>query len=310
MTPFIMTPSAIAIFPVGVPPIQLDSSHLNFAAVQTALKAGNIDEAIELASVTAFVQKVSGGLVEVSANGVTYKGAPLSNYLTTVMTRFFTEGLPVQHFVNFLVNLMDNPSRTAIQELYLFLEGANLPITEDGCFLAYKAVRHDFRDKYSGKCDNSPGQVLDMPRREVDDNRDRTCSYGYHAAAYDYAKNFLGSGGDRMVVVKINPRDVVSVPSDYQNQKLRMCHYEVMYEIPGAFDTLSGRLHSSQVSGAKDNEPELQWWEQYSDDVTDPDVVAEQEAQDAEEARIRNAVESVLDDAFDELTDRIVDRLV
>lgn len=304
MLPFIATPTHIALFPAGQPPLQIDSTHLNFRAVTEALQAHDFDKAIELASVTTFVKTVSNGLVEVSEHGVTYKGQLLSSYLATVMTRFFVEGLPIEHFTKFLVNLMDNPSRTAIQELYLFLEGANLPITDDGCFLAYKAVRADFRDKHSGRFDNSPGQVHDMPRREVDDNRDRTCSYGFHAAAYEYAKNFLGSNGDRMVAVKINPRDVVAVPSDYKNQKLRTCHYEVMYEIPGAFDTLSGNVHTSQVSGTKDNEPELAWWEVYNE-VAD----AADDAQAEEEARIQAAVEAVLDDKFSEIVEQIVDRL-
>lgn len=307
MLPFIMTPSTIALFPAGKPPIQLDNSHINFNAVREALKDGDYAKAIELASVATFVNRVSGGLVEVSEVGVTYKGQLLSNHLSTVMTRFFMEGLPVQHFVNFLVNLMNNPSHTAIQELYLFLEGANLPITEDGCFLAYKAVRHNFTDKHSGKHDNSPGAILEMPRNEVDDVRDHLCSYGYHAAAYEYAKNFLGSGGDRMVVVKINPRDVVSVPSDHKNQKLRTCRYEVMEEIPGAFDTLSGKLHTSQVSPAQDNEPELQWWEQYEDEgeynYGDTDDTSR------EEDRIQAAVESVFDEAFSDITVCIVGRL-
>jgi len=88
---------------------------------------------------------------------------------------------------------MSNPSMTSRNELFLFLEAANLPITEDGCFLAYKAVTSDFKDKHSRKFDNSPGVTLEMPRRDVDDNREQTCSYGFHAAAYEYAKGFITS---------------------------------------------------------------------------------------------------------------------
>jgi len=312
MLPFILKSNGIVLFPAGAPPIQLDPTHINFGAVRDALKAQDFDAALELASVTTFVNTLSKGLVEVSEHGVSYKGTLLSGHLAQTMTRFFTEGLPVDHFVSFLINLMSNPSRTAIQELYLFLESADLPITEDGCFLAYKAVRHDFKDKHSGKFDNSPGQVLDMPRNEVDDVRDRTCSYGYHAAAYEYAKDFLGGGGDRMVTVKINPRDVVSVPSDYKNQKLRTCRYEVMEEIPGAFDTLTGRLHSSQVTPQQSGDAELNWWEadeyneaDYREDLAD----SEREANEYEADRIRAVVEEALDVAFQDATDIILRRL-
>jgi hypothetical protein len=38
-------------------------------------------------------------------------------------------------------------------------------------------------------------------------------------------------GGDRTVIVKINPADVVSIPSDYNDAKGRACRYEVVGEV-------------------------------------------------------------------------------
>lgn len=241
MIPYILKTTSISMFPSGREPITIHADHMNFGAVREALIEGRFDDALDAASVAAFVNKMTAGAVTVDDNGVTFNGLPINNYLSNKMLQFFNEGLPIQHYCRFLENLMANPSMTSREELYLFLEAANLPITDDGCFLAYKAVRNDFMDKHSGKFLNAPGCVLEMPRREVDDNRDRTCSYGFHAAAYDYARNFLSSNGDRMVVVKINPADVVSVPSDYNNQKLRTCKYVVVEEIPGAIDTLTGK---------------------------------------------------------------------
>jgi hypothetical protein len=46
--------------------------------------------------------------------------------------------------------------------------------------------------------------------------------------SHEYANSFKGSG--RMLVVKINPKDVVSVPGDCSHQKLRTCRYEVIAE--------------------------------------------------------------------------------
>ena len=205
---------------------------MNFMPVAEAIKEGRFDDAVELASVESFLNKISSGNVTVTDGEVLYKGQPLNGYLASKLVQFFREGLPVEHYCAFLSNLMDNPSMVSRKELYLFLGSANLPVTEDGCFLAYKAVRHDFKDKHSGRFDNSPGVTHEMERHEVDDDRNQTCSYGFHAAAYQYARDFLGGGGDKMVAVKINPKDVVSVPSDYNNQKLRCCKYTVMFEIP------------------------------------------------------------------------------
>jgi hypothetical protein len=38
-------------------------------------------------------------------------------------------------------------------------------------------------------------------------------------------------GGARTVIVKINPADVVSIPTDYDNSKGRACRYEVIGEV-------------------------------------------------------------------------------
>jgi hypothetical protein len=38
-------------------------------------------------------------------------------------------------------------------------------------------------------------------------------------------------GGERIMIVKINPRDVVSIPSDYNDTKGRACRYEVIGEL-------------------------------------------------------------------------------
>ena len=234
MLPYIIKSDSLSLFPHGQAPINIASDHINFGAVVDALKSGDYDAAVELASVTSYLNKITGGDVSVDDSGVYFKGNPLNDYLANKLHKFFTDGLPVQHYCLFISNLMANPSMVSRKELFLFLEAANLPITEDGCFLAYKAVRSDYKDIHSGKFDNSPGVTHTMPRADVDDDRNQTCSYGFHAAAYDYAKNFMGGG--RLVAVKINPADVVSVPKDYGNQKLRTCRYTVMFEIEGAKD--------------------------------------------------------------------------
>lgn len=267
MIPYILKTDTISMFPAGAAPITIHSDHMNFVAVREALVEGRYEDALASASVAAFINKISAGAVTVDDGGVTFNGTPINNYLTNKMLQFFREGMDITHFCKFLDNIMANPSMTSREELYLFLEAADLPITEDGCFLAYKAVRSDFMDKHSGKFLNAPGCILSMPRRDVDDNRDRTCSYGFHAAAYTYARDFLGSSGDRMVTVKINPADVVSVPSDYGNQKLRTCKYEVIAEIPGAMDTLTGKVYVPGALSAYNDEVTLEIFEEDDDAV-------------------------------------------
>ena len=67
-----------------------------------------------------------------------------------------------------------------------------------------------------------------MERNQVDDDQNQTCSTGLHFCSQEYLNHF---GGARTVIVKINPRDVVSIPNDYNNSKGRACRYEVIGEL-------------------------------------------------------------------------------
>ena len=105
-----------------------------------------------------------------------------------------------------------------------------LPITEDGHFLAFKNVKIDYKDIHSGTFDNSVGKVCEMPRYKVDEDKDRTCSSGLHFCSIAYLPSFSDSNGGHTMIVKINPKDVVAIPADYNNTKGRTCKYEVIGE--------------------------------------------------------------------------------
>jgi hypothetical protein len=166
--------------------------------------------------------------VSIKGETLYWDGEVFNGTLATRMVAMLTEGFTIEPLVKFMENLLENPSKRSVDELYGFLEKNNLPITPDGHFLAYKKVRIDYKDVYSGTMDNSPGQVVTMPRNKVDDDKDRTCSAGLHFCSEGYLRHF---GGERTVIVKINPRDVVSIPSDYDNTKGRACQYEVVGEV-------------------------------------------------------------------------------
>jgi len=171
-----------------------------------------------------------GGKIAIEDGVVTYLGDVLHNSLTKRILKFMQNELPVQPLVKFLGNLLNNPSRRAVDELYDFLEVGELPITEDGCFLAFKNVKSDYKDIHSGTFDNSVGKVCEMLRNKVDEDKDRTCSYGLHFCSIKYLPHFRDSNGGKTMIVKINPADVVAIPADYNNTKGRCCRYEVVAE--------------------------------------------------------------------------------
>ncbi len=177
----------------------------------------------------------------VRAGKVYYGDAEAHGYLIDRIL-FFLREMPGQaeRLIKFANNLYSNPDARVRDELYKFLEHKHMPITDDGCFLAYKGVQQDYysitkgnieviRGKVqNGKIFNGVGEDILVKRSDVCANSYEGCARGIHAGSWDYANSFRNTG--RLMVVKLNPKDVVSVPSDCNFQKLRTCAYIVVGE--------------------------------------------------------------------------------
>ena len=191
--------------------------------------------------------------IEVKDGNLYVFGDPVHSTLATRVLSFLEHGLDCVHLFKFILKLNLNPSKRAVDELYTFLEHRALPITDNGNFLAYKAVRADYTDKHSGKFLNTVDAVLEMPRNKVDDDKNVGCSYGFHAGTVEYAKDFMDRDG-HLMIVEINPADVVSIPTDCQFQKLRTCKYKVVgeYEID-----LTDPMYASRFETDQDDDVDL-----------------------------------------------------
>lgn len=133
------------------------------------------------------------------------------------------KGLEFRHYEKFWDRCLKNPEPRSIEMLFSFLDTHHLTITEDGHFLAYKGIRTDYYDVHSRTFDNSPGKTISMPRENVTYDPNSDCSAGLHAGNLGYARNW----GPVVVLVKIDPADVVSVPKHSSAQKIRVCRYTV-----------------------------------------------------------------------------------
>jgi hypothetical protein len=223
--PYILTDRSLTIV-LNDEPKTITSENPVWNDAITAIREGRFDDLTEILDKSKAIARFSHGKIEVRDGLVTYAGEEIHNIVVDRILNFIKNGLPYEPLVKFLDKLMQNPSRRAVNELYKFLEHKKMPLTPDGDFLAYKSVRADFTDWYSGQHDFSIGQVREMARNQVCDNADVGCSAGYHAGSEEYAKGF-NSGGN-LVIVKINPADVVSVPTDCECQKLRASRLEVV----------------------------------------------------------------------------------
>jgi hypothetical protein len=250
--PFIMQGNSITVV-IGSKPHTISKSHITFQKVLDAIKAQDWNLVKDIIEPVKVVLNYGKGNVSVQGESLFWKGKPMHNALSTRMISMLQDGFPIEPLVNFMENLMTNPSKRAVTELYGFLEKNSLPITPDGHFLAYKKVRNDYLDIHSGTMDNSVGKVVEMERNEVDDNKDQTCSTGLHFCSQEYLPHFGNSSDSRVVIVKINPADVVSIPSDYNNAKGRACKYEVIGEIGNDGDKIDNAFNKPVQSNATNN---------------------------------------------------------
>lgn len=219
--------------------VTIERDHANYPRIVDALKVKDFDALPKLVSVVKNIERFCQGKVRID-NGVVYYGDfPLHSTLTNRIVQMMKDGFAFDHMVKFLENLMLNPSKRAVEELYTFLENYGLPITEDGYFLAYKAVSNNYRDHHTGELDNSVGKTVSMPRNMVDEDWGKDCSQGLHVGALEYVVQF-GSfikgqkpspGGNRLLIAKVNPKDVVSVPNYASFTKMRVCEYTILSEV-------------------------------------------------------------------------------
>ena len=225
--PYIIRKDSVTVVLTDTPYIIRESDKKYKKAIKF-IKAEQWDELKKLIDVKNHISEFLNGKIKVVRGRFEYNGQVIHNSLTKRIMQMHSDGFPVDPMINFLVNLMENPSFTAVNGLYDFLETNNLPITTDVFFLAYKRIREDYTDVRTGTIDNSVGKVVSMPRNEVQDNSNITCAPGLHVCSREYLQHF---SGEKVILVKVNPKDVVSVPKDYNFSKMRTCKYEVISEL-------------------------------------------------------------------------------
>jgi len=248
-----------------------DKNHHNYSSLVRHLKSDNVEHFEAAYDIAASVEHFCDGYVHIKNGTLNWNGIPMPELFSDRIMQMRKEGFEFEPMLNFLNNLNDNPSDKAIVELFDFMQHKHLPITDDGNFLAYKAVKEDFTDIYTGNLDNNVGSTVSVDRSSVDSNRDKGCGHGLHVGSIDYVTSYGGidldnkddnNGGNQIVVCKVNPRDVVSVPTCSRYQKLRCCQYEVVAIFDDVFDK-SVEVFSSK----KDDVRVVQYNDAWREDV-------------------------------------------
>lgn len=184
-------------------------------------------------------------------DGILYMdGDPVHNSLANQVIEFLEAGEDDwQPLVEFFERVYSNPTEHSRTQLYDWLSGRKYTITDDGMIIGYKGMRrgedddgvfyrpttnghiiingHDFPSSSVAEAKQRIGDIVTMPRSEVRHNPSDPCSVGLHIGDFDFAKTY----GTAMIKVLIDPRDVVSVPTEANSAKMRVCAYTLLEEI-------------------------------------------------------------------------------
>ena len=244
-----------------------DVSHPNWKAILEAIKQDDVTAFVNAIDIKKAFQNYMVGNVKIVGNEVWHGNTRLGGVVVDRIFDFMSNQLPVEPIMRFIDNLFQNPSSRAVNELYKFLEHKHLPITTEGNFRAYKGLKDDFYSVTAGNLTllqgkaneqgyiyNGVGETVECIRHQVNDNKEEGCSYGLHAGSLDYAKGF--SQG-KLVEVEINPKDVVSIPTDCNCEKLRTCKYVVVKEFTAPLDSVyvnSGSFNNNPMPEQPDND--------------------------------------------------------
>jgi hypothetical protein len=226
---------------IGGVPKTISEDHMNFEEVDDLLANQDIEEIIlkELVYLIDQTHAIREAIVEydkvqIDAGEVLFDGEPVYGLLSDMMIDIVKQGQDVLPWCKFMMKLNENPAKHAVKELYEWMLKAKMPITENGNFLAYKKVLNNYSSAHTNadgsKLWNKLGTKVEMPRNKVDDDRNRTCSTGLHFCSWSYLPAYIGNNG-RVLLVEINPADVVSIPTDYGFAKGRASGYWIVGEI-------------------------------------------------------------------------------
>jgi len=229
---YMMSGTSLSVFFEGTDPLIVPSSNPMYLEIREKLVRGireGLYSIVDLASKIKAHTKGKFTLVEQGGTDVVMLyGKPMPKTLSDMVIKFVEEKQPTDALEAFWRNLARNPSDESRESLYGFIQANGFTLTNDGCFIGYRSVTKDFKDHRTRSMDNSVGANVWMKREDVDPNPENTCSRGLHIAAWDFAWNSFGGSYDVCIEVKVNPKNVVTVPPDYDNKKMRVCEFDVI----------------------------------------------------------------------------------
>jgi hypothetical protein len=257
--------NTIVIYDENLSAHTITETHPNFVRILSGLQAEeDVSEWLDGSQIK--VLATLSDRVSIEDDVLHFDGDPVYDGLSQTILRYRREGRDVANLVKFMERLAENPSRRSREQLFTWTQAKDLVIDPEGYIIAFKGVTSDMLsihsgtayvdgEKVDGHIPNMVGTVITMPRSQVQDDPNKGCSHGLHAGNWSYASSF----GYVILEVRIDPADVVSVPSDCAYQKLRSCRYEVV----AVHETDEGDLDEYEPESTWDEEEAMDEWDSF-----------------------------------------------
>lgn len=215
-----------------------------------------------IATALEHIASETAGTFAVSRSGVLYEGSLLPREISDHILRILSEAGQNSKgfeswgaFAKFVENLYTNVDEHVRDQLFSWLASMSrisggFTLTKDGHIIGYKGVTYRdgvpvsqrsghaivlstdpetgeevLSDYKNQQIPNVVGTDVLMPRSEVQNDPMVGCSAGLHVATIEYARGFASGV---LLTVKVNPKDIVSVPTECDAQKMRVSRYSVL----------------------------------------------------------------------------------
>lgn len=226
---YMMLPDSVVVIHDGKPVI-VGKDHINFKVIKDQLaKDGTYDPKM-LEPVRVIEQFAHAGLTykdgKVQLDGSNFKYQMFDKLVDAIKSDNTEDNL--KKLFAFVRRAIENTSNQITERILDFAKCSSIDFTDDGMMICFKKVTSDYKDVYTKKIDNSVGKTVQVPRSQVDENMDKTCSYGLHTCSKNYLKHYPGQ---KILKVLVDPADVVAIPRDYSDSKLRCCKYHVVEDV-------------------------------------------------------------------------------
>lgn len=230
MLSYVITPQNLTVVVDGKSHT-INRDHATYTRIRTALLDEDEKAVRESLTVVEGLAAWAKGPFTMKDNELYYKDEVVPKPVRDRMKKMLAKGESPEPLMRFWERLDRNPSYRSRNQLFDFMQNTDIAIEESGTLLAYKSVKSDLYDVYSGTIKNDIGTVVSYPRNRVSDDPETPCHEGLHVGALSYAEWYLGESKTprgRIIVCRIDPEDVVCVPKDSSFRKMRVCRYQVV----------------------------------------------------------------------------------